>query len=199
MPDDDHRYRFLQREEAALLLIDHQVGTMLFGISDLDIVNLLNNTMKLVEGAEVFELPIILTTSNPTAVNGPLFTELTDAPPAVSPAAFASAETTASGVMRQPAPSAASVAPNPAPSSIRLTIASISRLPRTESSLRRRPLVRGGATLTIPGSAGDAPGNRGLRVKLGPRQAVASARLGGAVPGQLCREIRRELGSSIQR
>lgn len=74
----DRRYRFLDRDDAALLLIDHQVGTMLFGLSDIDILNLLNNVMKLVEGAEILGLPIILSTSNPTAVNGPLFKELTD-------------------------------------------------------------------------------------------------------------------------
>ena len=79
----DHRYEFLDKHDAALLLIDHQVGTMLFGISDLDTVNLLSNTMKLVEGAEVFDLPIILSTSNPTGINGPLFRELTDRLPDV--------------------------------------------------------------------------------------------------------------------
>jgi nicotinamidase-related amidase len=82
-PVSDHRYTFLDPSDAAMLLIDHQVGTMLFGISDLDTVNLLNNTMKLVEGAKAFDLPVILTTSNPTAINGPLFEQLTDALPDV--------------------------------------------------------------------------------------------------------------------
>jgi nicotinamidase-related amidase len=82
-PVSDHRYTFLDPSDAAMLLIDHQVGTMLFGISDLDTVNLLNNTMKLVEGAKIFDVPVILSTSNPTAVNGPLFKQLTDALPDV--------------------------------------------------------------------------------------------------------------------
>jgi nicotinamidase-related amidase len=53
---------------AALLLIDHQVGTMNFGISDLSAMELKNQTLLLAESARVFGLPVILTASNP---NGP--------------------------------------------------------------------------------------------------------------------------------
>ena len=74
----DHRYESLSTDSAVLLLIDHQVGTMLFGISDVDPVNLRNNTLELAETAKTVGIPAILTTSNPTAVNGPLFGELTD-------------------------------------------------------------------------------------------------------------------------
>jgi nicotinamidase-related amidase len=74
----DHRFRTLESADTALLLIDHQVGTMLFGIQDVDPVNLRNNTLELAEAAVAFDVPVILTTSNPTAVNGPLFAELTD-------------------------------------------------------------------------------------------------------------------------
>lgn len=77
----DHRYTFLDPAHAAMLFIDHQVGTLLFGIRDIDTVNLLNNTLKLAEGSKVFGIPTILTTSNPTAINGPLFQELTDTLP----------------------------------------------------------------------------------------------------------------------
>lgn len=51
---------------------------MLFGIPDVDPVNLRNNTLELAEAAVAFDVPVILTTSNPTAVNGPRFAELTD-------------------------------------------------------------------------------------------------------------------------
>lgn len=77
-PTGDHRFRTLDTDDAALLLIDHQVGTMLFGIADVDPVNLRNNTLELAEVALVFDLPVVLTTSNPSAMNGPLFSDLTD-------------------------------------------------------------------------------------------------------------------------
>jgi nicotinamidase-related amidase len=79
----EHRYRRLAVEDAALLLIDHQVGTMLFGITDLDPVSLRNNTLELTEVAVALDLPVILTTSNPSGVNGPLFSELIDLLPDV--------------------------------------------------------------------------------------------------------------------
>lgn len=58
-------YQKLDPQNAAMLLIDHQVGTMAFGLSDLDAVNLKNNTLWLAEAAKVFEMPVVLTTSNP--------------------------------------------------------------------------------------------------------------------------------------
>ncbi|BAZ65512.1 MAG: hydrolase [Pelatocladus maniniholoensis HA4357-MV3] len=69
-------YEQLTPDNAAMLLIDHQVGTLLFGISDIDPVNLKNNALYLAEVAELFNLPTILTTSNPNGPNGPLFPEL---------------------------------------------------------------------------------------------------------------------------
>lgn len=68
---------------AALLLIDHQVGTMNFGITDLDALHLKNRTLWLAEAAQVFNVPVILTTSNPKGANGPLFPELLAALPDV--------------------------------------------------------------------------------------------------------------------
>ena len=44
----------LTPDNAAMLLIDHQVGTMLFGITDIDPVNLKNNTLYLAEIATLF-------------------------------------------------------------------------------------------------------------------------------------------------
>ncbi|MBX9779375.1 MAG: isochorismatase family protein [Chitinophagaceae bacterium] len=71
----------LTPDNAALLLIDHQVGTMTFGIVDLDPVTLKNNTLWLAEAANIFNLPTLLTTSNPDGANGPLFTELVNTLP----------------------------------------------------------------------------------------------------------------------
>lgn len=74
-------YEQLTSDNTAMLLIDHQVGTMAFGITDLDPVNLRNNTLWLAEVAKVFNLPTILTTSNVDGANGPLFPELVETLP----------------------------------------------------------------------------------------------------------------------
>jgi nicotinamidase-related amidase len=76
-------YEQLTPDNAAMLLIDHQVGTMLFGITDIDPVNLKNNALYLAEVAKLFNLPTILTTSNPNGTNGPLFPELIQSLPKV--------------------------------------------------------------------------------------------------------------------
>lgn len=82
-PADARFYEQLTPENAAMLLIDHQVGTLLFGISDVDPVNLRNNALYLAEVAKLFNLPTILTTSNPNGPNGPLFPELIQSLPGV--------------------------------------------------------------------------------------------------------------------
>jgi len=66
----------LNPSNAALLLIDHQVGTMNFGISDLSALELKNQTLLLAEAARAFGLPVVLTASNPNGPNGPIFPEL---------------------------------------------------------------------------------------------------------------------------
>lgn len=72
----DFTFEKLNPQNAAMLLIDHQVGTMNFGIADLDALQLKNQTLWLAEAAKIFGLPVILTTSNPNGANGPLFPEL---------------------------------------------------------------------------------------------------------------------------
>ncbi|MEG4322645.1 MULTISPECIES: isochorismatase family protein [unclassified Microcoleus] len=73
----------LTPDNAAMLLIDHQVGTMLLGITDIDPVNLKNNALYLADVAKLFNLPTLLTTSNSNGPNGPLFPELLQALPNV--------------------------------------------------------------------------------------------------------------------
>jgi nicotinamidase-related amidase len=73
----------LNPNNAALLLIDHQVGTMNFGISDLSALELKNQTLLLAEAARAFGLPVVLTASNPNGPNGPIFPELLAAVPEV--------------------------------------------------------------------------------------------------------------------
>ncbi|MGG6262989.1 isochorismatase family protein [Leptolyngbya sp. AN03gr2] len=83
MVTDPKFFEQLTPSNAAMLLIDHQVGTMLFGVTDIDPVNLKNNALYLAEVAKLFNLPTILTTSNPNGANGPLFPELIQALPGV--------------------------------------------------------------------------------------------------------------------
>ena len=73
----------LSPNNAALLLIDHQVGTMNFGISDISALDLKNQTLLLAEAARAFGMPVILTASNPNGPNGPIFPELIAALPGV--------------------------------------------------------------------------------------------------------------------
>lgn len=61
---------------AALLLIDHQVG-LLTCVRTMDPVNLKNNIIALAKLARIFDLPVVLTTSGASATpNGPLMPEL---------------------------------------------------------------------------------------------------------------------------
>ena len=66
-------------QNSAMLLIDHQVGTMNFGITDIDALHLKNRTLWLAGAAKVFHMPVLLTTSNAKGANGPLFPELIQA------------------------------------------------------------------------------------------------------------------------
>jgi nicotinamidase-related amidase len=61
---------------AAILLIDHQVG-LLNCVRTMDPVNLKNNIIALAKLGKIFNLPVVLTTSGVNATpNGPLLAEL---------------------------------------------------------------------------------------------------------------------------
>ncbi|GKS90251.1 isochorismatase family protein [Acidovorax sp. SUPP2539] len=62
---------------AAVLLIDHQYGTLAFTHSH-DINLLKENTLKLARIAKALDMPTVLTTSLEDANPGPLFSELED-------------------------------------------------------------------------------------------------------------------------
>lgn len=79
----NHLFETLTPDNCALLLIDHQVGTMNFGLADIDALHLKNQTLWLAEAGKAFGLPTLLTTSNPNGANGPLFPELLAALPDV--------------------------------------------------------------------------------------------------------------------
>jgi nicotinamidase-related amidase len=66
----------LTPENAALLLIDHQVG-LLTCVRTMDSLNLKNNIIALAKLAKIFKLPVVLTTSGANVTpNGPLLPEL---------------------------------------------------------------------------------------------------------------------------
>ena len=68
-------YIRLDKDNAAVLLVDHQTG-LLSLVRDIDPDKFKNNVLALADMAEYFKLPTILTTSFETGPNGPLVPEL---------------------------------------------------------------------------------------------------------------------------
>ena len=69
------QYKRLDKDNAAVLLVDHQAG-LLSLVRDIDPDRFKNNVLALADMAEYFELPTILTTSFEDGPNGPLVPEL---------------------------------------------------------------------------------------------------------------------------
>lgn len=69
-------YVRLDRDNAVVLLVDHQAG-LLSLVRDIEPDRFKNNVLALADTAKFFELPTILTTSFETGPNGPLMPELT--------------------------------------------------------------------------------------------------------------------------
>ncbi|MEO1493147.1 MAG: isochorismatase family protein [Pseudomonadota bacterium] len=70
----------LSQDNAALILVDHQVGLMT-GIRDYSIAELKQNVVGLAKAARVLDLPIVTTTTSAATLWGPAFPELTSALP----------------------------------------------------------------------------------------------------------------------
>ena len=68
-------YNRLDKNNAAVLLVDHQAG-LLSLVRDIDPDKFKNNVLALADLAKFFNLPTILTTSFETGPNGPLVPEL---------------------------------------------------------------------------------------------------------------------------
>jgi len=68
-------YKRLDKDQAAVLLVDHQAG-LLSLVRDIDPDRFKNNVLALGDLAKYFNLPIILTTSFEDGPNGPLVPEL---------------------------------------------------------------------------------------------------------------------------
>lgn len=70
----------LTRDNAALVLVDHQVGLMT-GIRDYSIAELKHNVVGLARAAKILGLPIVTTTTSADTLWGPAFPELVAALP----------------------------------------------------------------------------------------------------------------------
>ena len=73
-------YHRLDKEQAAVLLVDHQAG-LLSLVRDFEPDRFKNNVLALADLAKYFRLPTILTTSFEDGPNGPLVPELKEAFP----------------------------------------------------------------------------------------------------------------------
>ncbi|MGH8719427.1 MAG: isochorismatase family protein, partial [Burkholderiales bacterium] len=72
----------LSRDNAAVLLIDHQIG-LLTGVRDMNVAELKHNVVALAKAARVLGVPIVVTATAPDGMWGPTMPELTAALPDV--------------------------------------------------------------------------------------------------------------------
>src|SRR6202162_4977703 len=75
-------YEPLTSQNAALVLVDHQVGLMT-GVRDYSTGELKHNVVALAKSATALQLPIVLTTTARDSMWGPTFPELVEALPGV--------------------------------------------------------------------------------------------------------------------
>lgn len=77
---NSHNPEPLTQDNAALVLVDHQVGLMT-GIRDYSIAELKHNVVGLAKAAKALDIPIVTTTTSAEMLWGPAFPELADALP----------------------------------------------------------------------------------------------------------------------
>src|SRR5690242_21284285 len=82
MFDRSHPYEPLTSQNAALVLVDHQVG-LISGVRDMPIRDLKHNVVGLAKAAKLHKLPIIVTTTARDSMWGPTFPELVEALPGI--------------------------------------------------------------------------------------------------------------------
>jgi nicotinamidase-related amidase len=78
MSDPTRAYEPLTSENAALVLVDHQIGLMT-GVRDYSIAELKHNVVGLAKAAKALKLPIVVTTTARDSMWGPTFPELVEA------------------------------------------------------------------------------------------------------------------------
>ena len=82
MNNQIHTYEPLTSENAALVLVDHQVGLMT-GVRDYSTGELKHNVVALAKAAKALKLPSVVTTAARDSMWGPTFPELVEALPGV--------------------------------------------------------------------------------------------------------------------
>ncbi len=82
MSDQVRPYTPLTSENAALILVDHQVGLMT-GVRDYSTGELKHNVVALAKAAKTLKLPIIVTTTARGSMWGPTFPELVETLPGI--------------------------------------------------------------------------------------------------------------------
>ena len=82
MTDQIRPYDPLTSENAALVLVDHQVGLMT-GVRDYSTGELKHNVVALAKAAKALKLPIVVTTTARDSMWGPTFPELVEALPGI--------------------------------------------------------------------------------------------------------------------
>ena len=80
MTNQSARYEPLTAQNAAVVLVDHQVGLMT-GVRDISTGELKHNVVGLTKAAMLHKLPIIVTTTARDSMWGPTFPELVEALP----------------------------------------------------------------------------------------------------------------------
>lgn len=71
-------YTRISKEDAVVLLVDHQTGLISSLVRDYGVDEFKNNVLALANTAKFFDLPVILTTSFENGPNGPLMREITE-------------------------------------------------------------------------------------------------------------------------
>ncbi|GLQ46499.1 hypothetical protein GCM10007862_15500 [Dyella lipolytica] len=82
MSDQFMTYTPLTQDNAALVLVDHQVGLMT-GVRDYSTGELKHNVVALAKAARILKLPIVVTTTARDSMWGPTFPELVEALPGI--------------------------------------------------------------------------------------------------------------------
>ena len=82
MNSSSRPYTPLTSDNAAVILVDHQIGLMT-GVRDYPIGELKHNVVALAQAARALQLPIVVTTTSADSMWGPTFPELVDALPGV--------------------------------------------------------------------------------------------------------------------
>ncbi len=82
MSNQNRQYEPLTSQNAALVLVDHQVGLMT-GVRDYSTGELKHNVVALAKAAKALKLPIVVTTTARDSMWGPTFPELVEALPDV--------------------------------------------------------------------------------------------------------------------